>query len=98
MAVIEGVFTDTGVTGNLSPETGAQRASGQFNILLSGMGAGDIVILERSFDEGSTFFGVKAYDAIDANEVGAEPETGVKYRFNCTTIAAAGPIIFRLSN
>ena len=98
MAVIEGTFTATGVTGNLSPELGSTRGSGQFNILLSGMGAGDIVILERSFDEGSTFFGVKEYDAIDANEVGAEPETGVKYRLNCTVFAAAGPIIFRLSN
>ncbi len=98
MAVIEGTFIVTGVTGNLSPELGSTRGSGQFNILLSGMGAGDIVVLERSFDEGQNFFGVKTYDAIDANEVGAEPETGVKYRLNCTTIAVAGPIIFRLSN
>ena len=98
MAIVEGTFVATGVSGNLSPELGASRGSGQFNILLSGMGAGDIVILERSFDEGSNFFGVKTYDAIDANEVGAEPETGVKYRFNCTALAAAGPVIFRLSN
>ena len=98
MAVIAGTFTATGVSASLSPELGTSRGSGQFNILLSGMGAGDIVFLERSFDQGTTFFGVKEYDAIDANEVGAEPETGVKYRRNCTVIAAAGPIIFRLSN
>ena len=96
MAVVEGVFTGTGVSANLSPETGDQRASGQFNILLSGAGVGDTVVLERSFDQGATFFGVKEYDAIDANEVGAEPETGVKYRFNATAIA--GSVIYRLSN
>ena len=98
MSVVEGTFTATGVSGNLSPETGSVRGSGQFNILLSGMGAGDIVFLERSFDGGTNFFGVKEYDAIDANEVGAEPETGVTYRLNCTVLAAAGPVIFRLSN
>lgn len=98
MASVDGVFTVPGVTLNLSPEIGSQRASGQFNILLSGMVAGDSVTLERSFDEGTTFFGVKVYDGIDANEVGAEPETGVKYRLNCTALNVAGPVIFRLSN
>lgn len=98
MAVVEGIFTATGVTANLAPEIGTQRASGQFNILLSGMVTNDQVILERSFDEGATFFGVKLYDGVDANEVGAEPETGVKYRLNCAALNAAGPVIFRLSN
>lgn len=98
MAVVEGVFTAPGVSGNISPEIGSQRAAGQFNILLSGMVTNDNVTLERSFDEGVTFFGVKLYDGIDANEVGAEPETGVKYRLNCTALNAAGPVIFRLSN
>lgn len=98
MAVVEGTFTATGVSGVLTPETGDHRQSGQFNIFLAGAGAGDIVVLERSFDGGSTFAQVKEYDAIDANEIGAEPETGVKYRFNCTVLAVAGPIVFRLSN
>ncbi len=100
MAVVEGVFTATGVSGNITPELGDHRQSGQFNIFLSGMGAGDLVVLERSFDGGSSFAQVKEYDAIDANEIGAEPEVGVKYRFNCTALASGGgtgPLPFRLS-
>lgn len=98
MAVVEGSFTATGVSETIIPERGDHRQSGQFNIFLSGVGAGDIVILERSFDGGANFAQVKEYDAIDANEIGAEPETGVEYRFNCTVLAVAGPIAFRLSN
>lgn len=98
MAVVEGSFTATGVSGVLTPETGDHRASGQFNIFLAGAGAGDTISLERSFDKGATFSQVKEYDAIDANEVGAEPETGVQYRFRAVAIAVAGPVAFRLSN
>ena len=97
MAVVEGTFIATGVSETITPELGDHRGAGQFNILLDNVVAGDIVQLERSFDEGATFFPVKEYDAIAANEVGAEPETGVEYRFNCTALAAAGPITFRLS-
>ena len=96
MAVVDGTFTATGMSLNLSAERGDQRGAGQFNILLSGSGVGDTIVLERSFDQGVNWFGVKEYDAIDANEVGAEPETGVKYRFNATAIA--GSVIYRLSN
>lgn len=98
MAVVAGTFVATGVSGELTIETGDRRASAEFNVLLAGVGAGDIVDLERSFDQGVNWFTVKIYDAVDANEVGAEPETGVRYRFNCTTLAVAGPITFRLSN
>jgi len=98
MAVVAGTFVATGASAHLTIETGDRRASAEFNILLAGAGAGDTVQLERSFDGGSTFYLVKEYDAIDANEVGAEPETGVLYRLNCTALAVAGPVTYRLSN
>ena len=96
MAAVAGTFSATGQSASLSVERGDNRGSGQFNILLSGAGVGDTVVLERSFDQGVNWFGVKEYDEIDANEVGSEPETGVKYRFNATAIA--GSVIYRLSN
>ena len=97
MAFVEGVFTATGVSDALMPETGDRRGSGQFNLLLSGMVAGDVVVVERSFDGGTTFFGVQQFAGVDTNILGAEPEVGVLYRLNCTALAAAGPVSFRLS-
>ena len=97
MAFVEGVFTTTGVSDLLMPETGDRRGSGQFNLVLSGMVAGDVVVVERSFDDGATFFGVEQFSGVDANVIGAEPEVGVLYRLNCTALNAAGPVSFRLS-
>ena len=101
MAVIEGTFVAIGQSAELTPELGSVRGSGQFNVLLSGMVAGDLVTLERSFDDGVTYFPVDVFDGTTTpviNEVRAEPETSVRWRFDCTVLAAAGPIIFRLSN
>lgn len=101
MAVVAGNFIATGQSEVLTPELGSVRGSGQFNVLLSGMVTGDIVVLERSFDGGVTFFPVETFDGTTVpvvNEVRAEPETSVQWRFDCTALAAAGPIIFRLSS
>ncbi len=97
MSFVEGTFIATGVSDTLMPETGSNRGGGQFNVLLSGMVAGDVVAVERSFDDGATFFGVQEFVGIDANLLGLEPEVGILYRFNCTALNAAGPVIFRLS-
>lgn len=100
MAVVEGTIVATGPTATITPELGTTRGSGQFNVLLAGMIALDIIVLERSFDGGATFFPVVTFDGgvvSGVNEVRAEPETSVQWRFNCTALAAAGPIIFRLS-
>ena len=101
MAIVEDTFVATGQSATLTPELGSTRGSGQFNVLLSGMVTGDIVVLERSFDDGVTYFVVATFDGsttTGVNEVRAEPETGVKWRFNCTALAAAGPVTYRLSN
>ena len=100
MAVVAGSFVAIGQSEALTPELGTTRGSGQFNVLLSGMVAGDLVTLERSFDGGATFFPVIGFDGTTTpvvNEVRAEPETSVQWRFDCTALAAAGPIVFRLS-
>ena len=100
MASVEGTFIATGVSATITPETGDRRGGGQFNVLLSGMVAGDLIDVERSFDGGATFFPVDTFDGTTTtgvNEVRAEPETGVAWRFNCTALATVGPIIYRLS-
>ena len=100
MAVVAGSFVAIGQSAVLTPELGSTRGSGQFNVLLSGMVTGDLVTLERSFDGGITFFSVADFDGTTVptvNEVRAEPETSVQWRFDCTALAAAGPIVFRLS-
>lgn len=77
---------------------------GKFNALLSG-GVGTVV-LERSFDKGTTWFGVTddagvlvshimASD-LQLNAVFEEPESGMLYRFDCTW--TSGVITFRLSH
>ena len=97
MSFVEGVFTAIGASETLMPETGSVRGSGQFNVLLSGMVVGDVVVVERSFDDGVNFFGVQEFDGVDANLLGSEPEVGVIYRLNCTALDVAGPVIFRMS-
>lgn len=99
--IVSGNFTTAGdVSEVLVPETGDHRQAGQFNILLDGAVTGTIV-LERAFrnPDGTftPFFILKSYVDVDANEVGAEPETGVRYRLRMT-VGAAQDVDYRLSN
>ena len=85
-SVISGTFTGTGVSAS-----GARK--NEFPISLSGFGTATVV-LQKSYDEGSTWKTVKSYSA-DVEEVANEPEAGIVYRFNCTS-HGGGTIAYRL--
>lgn len=83
------------VTGSFEATGASNAISGlNLNISLSGFGVGTVQ-LQRSFDDGSTWFAVKSYTA-DAQERCDEPETNVYYRLECTAYTS-GTISYRLS-
>lgn len=93
--VVSGSFTGTGQSATfLANARDPSVEGGRFNIDLSGFGTATVV-LQRSFDNGSTWNAVKSYSA-DASEMGEEAEAGVLYRFNCTAYTS-GTIAYRLS-
>lgn len=73
--------------------------SGDWNLTVwAGAAAGGTVVLERSFDGGTTWAACTQAGAAVALVVGAsagvtelmrEPESGVLYRLNCTSFTAA---------
>ena len=58
--------------------TDAASIIGYFNISISGTWGGTITV-QRSFDDGSTWFDVATWTA-NTQEYGFEPERGVQYR------------------
>lgn len=83
---LEGSFAGTGQSDTFSMR-------GQFNLSLTGFGTATVQV-ERSFD-GSTWLVVDSFTA-DAQKVVTEPESGVKWRLNCTS-HTTGTINYRLS-
>ena len=95
---LSGNITGTGATSSV-------EVLGRANILIdfdTSPGAGTVV-LERSFDDGSTFSAVSRNSTPAAatytttlNATIKETEKDVLYRFNCTAFTS-GTIIFRIS-
>ena len=61
----------------------AVKIIGYFNISISGIWVGTITV-QRSFDEGSTWFDVATWTA-NTQEYGFEPEREVQYRVGIKT-------------
>ncbi len=97
--VESGTFTATGQSSALGV-----AIKGKFNALLSG-GVGTVV-LQKSFDEGVTFFNVTdrggnlvehvMVSDVQINESLEEVESNIRYRFDCTAFTS-GTITFRIS-
>ena len=96
VAPVTGTFAATGRSASFAPL--ADRA---FNVTLWGVFAAE-ARLERSFDEGATWFPLTAagqplYDfTAPASEVAQEAEAGVLYSLNCTSFTS-GTINYRVS-
>ena len=84
---VTGSFTGTGTSN-------AFTSRGGFSMSLSGFGSATVV-LERSFDEGSTWLNVESFTT-DAERRVDEPNSDVFYRFECT-VYSSGTIAYRLS-
>lgn len=74
-------------------QSAAMIAFGRFNVSVQGV-SGSTIDLERSFDNGSTWEVVEAVSA-NVSTTLLEPETHVKYRFNCTAFGT-GTVTCRL--
>ena len=66
----------------------------QFNVDISGIAGGSIVELQRSYDQGSTWFTSDTFTQ-DISSNAVEVEKGVIYRFECT-VYGSGTVIYRL--
>lgn len=93
--VVTGTFTGTG-------SSASPQMYGTFNIELSGTWTGTVV-LERSFDGGTTFIaaakdtsGSAASYTANVSIVVNEVEPGVLYRWRCSTFGS-GTIAYRIS-
>lgn len=72
------------------------KLTGFFNISLSGTWVATVTV-QRSFDDGSTWFDVETFKA-NAEEYGFEPEHGVIYRVGVKTgHYTSGTVVTRLS-
>lgn len=87
ISLLSGSFTGTGVSDSVV-------IHGCFNLSLSGFGSGTVVV-QRSFDNGSTWVSVESFTA-DAERIGHEPENRVLYRLNCSAYTS-GTINYRIS-
>jgi hypothetical protein len=85
---IESSFTTTGASEPFTTREG-------FNMSLPGFGEATVV-LQRSFNEGSTWKNVESFEGDTERRVD-DPEAGVWYRLNCTSFTS-GPIEYRLSS
>jgi len=86
-APLSGTLASATTTGSITINGGA------FNLSLSGTWAG-VVVLQRSFNAGSTWLNVQTYSA-NTEDTGNEPEDNVWYRLNCTTYTS-GTITYRV--
>ena len=72
------------------------RLTGFFNISLSGAWSATVTV-QRSFDQGSTWFDVETFVS-NTQEYGFEPEGGVYYRIGVKTgNFTSGTVVARLS-
>ncbi len=72
------------------------KLTGFFNISLSGTWSATVTV-QRSFDQGSTWFDVESFVG-NVQEYGFEPEGGVVYRVGVKTgNFTSGTIVMRLS-
>lgn len=85
---VTGTFTGVSVSNNYVTRAG-------FNLSLSGFDTAT-VILQRSFDDGSTWVSVRSFTADGEFRVD-DPEAGVYYRLNCTSWTS-GTITYRMSS
>lgn len=83
---LSGSFTSTGQSDEV-------RVSGWFNLSISGTWSATVVV-ERSFDEGSTWVSVESFTS-NAEKRGYETED-VLYRLNCTAYTS-GTVSYRIS-
>lgn len=100
-----GTFVATGPSASFAPTVGTRNTNtGQFNIFLSGTAVATVA-LERSSDNGTTWFGIFAagiqlytwtYTGTNISETAEEPEAGVRYRLNCTAYTS-GTVTYRVS-
>ena len=102
MSNVTGSFAATGNGTWFTPNTGNYNNSQQFNIAVSGVFVGTLV-LECSFDGGTTAIPVNRYCTNTAvsytapgNEVLPCPEGGVQYRWRCSAYTS-GTANYRLS-
>lgn len=87
MAAQSDSFTATGVGGNFTPTTKiGQSLSTDYNISIAGTFDATLE-LQKSYDGGVTFNAVKEY-TVPIEELGTEPESGIKYRFECTVFTS----------
>lgn len=87
-ATLSGTFSGTGTSATIV-------VGGLFNFSISGIGTATVVV-ERSFDNGSTWKIVETFTS-DAERRGEEPEIlGLPYRVRCTSFSS-GTILYRLS-
>lgn len=75
-AKINVTFTGTGVSPGV-------EIKGEFSVSISGFGTGSVAA-QRSYDDGATWRTVDTFSA-DYEGYGREQESGVLYRFNCTS-------------
>lgn len=99
MTAVSGTFAATGQSTSFAAP-GA--LDGEFNVSLSGTWAGT-VLLQRSFNAGSTWITVSKPDLTDASFTTnvsfsvKEPEPGVLYRLNCSAYTS-GTVTYRLGH
>lgn len=99
MTAVSGTFTATGQSATFVAPAALKE---KFNVSLSGTFSATVV-LQRSFDNGSTWITVSKPDLTDASfTAGAsfsveEPEAGVRYRLNCTAYTS-GTVTYRLGS
>ena len=87
--------TPTKVTGSFATtaNSGQIQLEKHFNLSLSGTFSATVII-QRSFDGGSTWKDIKSYTAA-IEETGIEPESDVFYRLSCTH--STGTVTYRLA-
>lgn len=88
---------------NAVNQTAPAEVYGPANLLLAFSGADAAIEVQRSFDNGATWYTVSADNAgnpacyrHDVNLVFDEPEQGVKYRIACTE-HTSGTVMYRIS-
>jgi len=91
-SAITGTFTAAGRSAIFDPSTGRD-----FNITISGGSA--TIRVERSFDQGATWFTVVTDDlrrSLPESFTLSEGEADVIYSLNCTAFSS-GPVTYRIS-
>lgn len=99
---VTGTFTATGRSSTFSPEVGGRNTANGFNVSASGTFVATVK-LERSFDNGTTWFvcssdasGTEASWTAPFSVIADEPSQGVLYSLNCTAYTS-GTVTYRIS-